>query len=1037
MTPEEQYRLEMETLQEVLDRPADQRNGVIEARCEGNPDLATRIRQLLDAHVDSASIWRTPPTDLLDATSHDVLCGRFELIKRLGEGGMGVVWSAHDQNLDEHIAIKLIRPEVAMQLEAILRFKQELQLARKIGHPNVCRVYELFEDHQAGLKRWFLTMELLDGCTLSQRLRSQGSVTGAESRQILRGILAGLAAAHQLGIVHRDLKPSNVMLVGNSLEIRAVVTDFGLAKRLTPDSTGITVSVFGTPAYMAPEQIAGEPATPASDIYAFGLTAIEMLTVGKGPNQETSPPLGLRTPNWALVTQNSDPRTVNLLKRCLRKNPSERFITATEALSDWDNTTSSSLGSIGFRLAPPHRILKLLIGAIGILALAGGFWAWNLHLREPPTDAQVWYREGLQSLAEGAIIRARGEFEKSAELAPRFAAALAGKAEALLEMDMTAQSRDAMLQASEAAPDRSRLPLDQAYYLQGISRLVMGDCAPALESLKKMTEQSPQLTRPGAVLVRARALIRCNQPKVAESVLGESALLDSRNAAIPMLRALLAARRRDYYSAGDLLKKAEDLYRLRDQREGMGQVLLYRAVFLEEQNRLDEATQALDQAFDIARTSPNPLLRVRVLLERGLVLRQRGDMASAEQQTASAMQLANQSGLDTLSLQALFAAGNIHLKRYELSLAENQFIRALDIAERFRNQESIARAQLSLGSVYVSTGQADKAIQTIQAAMPFFERAGLVRNVVTGNLLVGQALIINNEFVEAEKILSTQLEYARKAQDVEREAVVRETLATAQAELGDIPTALENYESTLKIHKAAGKKRSLVYALSNASDMQSRLGRFQAAAANLAEARRVASEIEKDPADLYQRVAMAAAVNALRSGNYNAAISASKDALRPLLSQSGSRQTQLEAVLCNAIAMTPQRSAAPAHCEKALKLAQSAGRQAKFDAQLLAAQAYLQTGSPKEALANSALVAEELAKRKCPEGSWRAYVISANASNSLGQLEEAKMFYREASRQLEFFRIKISGQDFDHWLKRADVRLFKDQLPQAKERMNQ
>ncbi len=216
----------------------------------------------------------------------ELLAGRYRVLRFIGNGGMGEVYEAEDCELHERVALKTILPEIARQPESIQRFKREIQLARKVTHPNVCRIYDLVY-HETTI---FLTMEMLEGETLAQRLLRTGAMTTEVAFPLVAQIVAGLAAAHRAGIVHRDLKCSNVMLVATKArdaEIRAVIMDFGLARRnaVGDDPAGLnstTQAITGTPAYMAPEQVEGRAVTSAADIYALGIVMYEMVT-GRSP----------------------------------------------------------------------------------------------------------------------------------------------------------------------------------------------------------------------------------------------------------------------------------------------------------------------------------------------------------------------------------------------------------------------------------------------------------------------------------------------------------------------------------------------------------------------------------------------------------------------------------------------------------------------------------------------------------------------------------------------------------------------------------
>src|SRR4030095_1425489 len=167
----------------------------------------------------------------------EVLAERFRIISFIAAGGMGEVYEAEDLTLKENLAIKTIRPEFLQQDQAVARFIHEVQLARRVTHPNVCRVFDLFwHKRLEGTSESaivFVSMELLKGETLSQRIRRAGRFTAEEALPLINQIASGLEAAHRAGVVHRDLKPGNVILVSEREEnqIRAVVTDFGLALR--------------------------------------------------------------------------------------------------------------------------------------------------------------------------------------------------------------------------------------------------------------------------------------------------------------------------------------------------------------------------------------------------------------------------------------------------------------------------------------------------------------------------------------------------------------------------------------------------------------------------------------------------------------------------------------------------------------------------------------------------------------------------------------------------------------------------------------
>jgi serine/threonine-protein kinase len=192
--------------------------------------------------------------------------GRYDLLELLGEGGMGAVYRARDRELDEIVALKLIRPELASEPSMIERFRREVKLARRVTHGNVARTFELgsADGHV------FCTMELVEGEPLTARLARDKRLPVGEAVAIACALCDGLAAAHAVSVVHRDMKPDNVLLARDG---RVVIADFGVAAVHSGDRGELS----GTPAYMSPEQSRGEPATPAADVYAVGLVLYEML----------------------------------------------------------------------------------------------------------------------------------------------------------------------------------------------------------------------------------------------------------------------------------------------------------------------------------------------------------------------------------------------------------------------------------------------------------------------------------------------------------------------------------------------------------------------------------------------------------------------------------------------------------------------------------------------------------------------------------------------------------------------------------------
>jgi len=266
-------------------------------------ETRTAVQKLLRSHDAAANkgglLDRSPLPgsefwDALDRQPRvfepmEVLADRFEVQRELGRGGMGEVYEAYDRVLRERIAIKTVRFDLSFQPAIVSRFKREVQRSRQVTHTNVCRVYDLFSlTGKDGRETPFLTMELIDGPNLSDLIRTSGPLDDAQARSLALQICAGLGAAHEAGIIHRDLKSGNILLAGKAPNRRVAITDFGLARAMTPGTqtrTMLPLGVEGTVAYLAPEVLSGGPATAKSDIYALGVVMFRMIS-GKYPFSE-------------------------------------------------------------------------------------------------------------------------------------------------------------------------------------------------------------------------------------------------------------------------------------------------------------------------------------------------------------------------------------------------------------------------------------------------------------------------------------------------------------------------------------------------------------------------------------------------------------------------------------------------------------------------------------------------------------------------------------------------------------------------------
>jgi tetratricopeptide (TPR) repeat protein/TolB-like protein len=341
-----------------------------------------------------------PPGRLLDptVTSVDVtrrfaagtlVAGRYRIVSVAGVGGMGVVYRARDEELGVDAALKVLRPDLGNDPAILERFRSELRLAREVTHKNVVRIHDIGE-HE-GVR--FLTMRYVEGRSLSEVLEREGPMPAERAVSIVRQVASALGEAHRAGVIHRDLKPGNVLL---DAEDTAFITDFGVARSLASDGLTRAGAVVGTPDYLSPEQIAGDPVDGRTDLYALGIVFYEMLT-GQLPFRAGSQAemlgqrlagrardlseTGVRTPAWLRA----------VVRRLLERNPARRYPDAAALVADLDRA----------RADRPARPRARAVAA-ALIVVAGSVATWSILRNRGRTSSVSAAPQRSQSAASPA-----------------------------------------------------------------------------------------------------------------------------------------------------------------------------------------------------------------------------------------------------------------------------------------------------------------------------------------------------------------------------------------------------------------------------------------------------------------------------------------------------------------------------------------------------------------------------------------------------------------------------------------------------------
>jgi serine/threonine protein kinase/tetratricopeptide (TPR) repeat protein len=380
MNPE-RWRLIDGLLQAVLERTPGERDAFLREACTGDPALEHETRSLLVAHHRAGGFLNTPALELaarevardeLEETSDAAgdligrMVARYRVEQRLGSGGMGVVYKAHDVQLERYVALKFLTSNAASELNAFKRFQREARSASALNHPNICTIYDLGQQEN----RHFIVMEYLAGETLRQRL-SRGPLAMDALLTLAIEIADGLGAAHTAGIVHRDIKPANIFLTPPH---HGKILDFGLAQLTAAAGrdeplTDVGAAV-GTADYMAPEQAVGHPVDTRADLFSFGMVLAEMAT-GTRP-----------TPGSTVVVAEA-PDLEHLISQCLERDPDRRIQTASDIRAELQRIVE---GRESRAASPRTRLWTPRVIAAAALSLAVLIVASFVVMRPAPTN---------------------------------------------------------------------------------------------------------------------------------------------------------------------------------------------------------------------------------------------------------------------------------------------------------------------------------------------------------------------------------------------------------------------------------------------------------------------------------------------------------------------------------------------------------------------------------------------------------------------------------------------------------------------------
>jgi serine/threonine protein kinase/tetratricopeptide (TPR) repeat protein len=999
----------------------------------------------------------------------------YRILSELGEGGMGSVYVAEDVHLGRRVAIKFPVAE-GDEHHYRARFLREARAASTLNHPNIAAIYDYGETADG---RPFIVMELINGQTLS-RMIENGQLSLARSVEILQDVAQALSEAHSQGVIHRDIKPSNVIINDRG---NVKVLDFGLAKHvngeafLHADANASTLFathtqsgiVVGTPLYLSPEQAMGKSVDGRSDLFAAGTVLYESIAgkppfTGKGVIEIAAQVIHVDPPPPSTFNRRVPPELDRISLKALAKKPDDRYQTAGELMSDLQkvhtslieagldqtptrrypiqqhgDATVSQHGGATSAMATLSDIFKRPRMSVGlfllsIAALAAAVWLFTVMIKPrphvPSAEAKKWYDLGTTALREGTYFKASNLFQQAIAADDNFALAHARLAESWMELDYGEKAKDEIIRAGSLVPDRSILPVVDALYLKATTDTLSKNFGAAVQETTAIMEAVPASEKAYAYLDLGRAYEHAEQVENAIDSYKKASELDPQSAAAFLRLGILYGRKQDQTGAEAAFKRAQDTYRATSNFEGVAEVLYQQGSLYDKLDKVADARTQFEQALEMSRATGNLHQQIKSQLKLSSVLRTEGKTQEAERYATEVVDLARKNGLENLTTSGLIDVGYSYFVRGDFDEAEKYFKQALEYAQLNKGRRSEARALLSLGSLSMQKGKADEAVRYIAQALPFYKEGGYSKETGQALLLLGRANRDKGDYEAAITAFQQQLEFAKQVGDKQQEALSNEGLGLVLGRLERFPEALSYFQNSHELYKSLGNQQATANSAINTASMLWELAAYPNATSIL-------EEVSKSEARQGGSKAMVVSSNAelaeaaLSQLNFAEAKTNAKMAID--LAGTGFTKNVIQAkrVLGIANSLSGATREGPPLCQEALVLAeQSRDPWLVSKARLAHAEALLESGDAKNALANAQQAADVFDRIGQMDSSWRAWLIAARASVRAGDRSKAHDYAVRSDNAFKALEQKWGTKAFEDFLTRPDVRSYRRQLDQ-------
>lgn len=983
----------------------------------------------------------------------------YQIIEKLGEGGMGVVYVAEDTTLGRRVAIKFLS---SLDRPYRARFLREARAVSKLLHPNVATVFDYGETADG---QPYIVMELVKGQTLHDLLE-EGSLSLYHAVNVAASIAEALKEAHQLGVIHRDIKPSNVVINERG---QVKVLDFGLAKiideqveteeaakfpHLLATRTQSSV-VVGTPLYLSPEQATGKPIDGRSDLFALGAVLYECLAGQSAFSGSSAIEIGAQIihvspPPPSTINRGVPAELDRITMKALEKNLKKRYQSAAEMLEDL-RRVEKTLSADGLRhprpVSPSRAVrasalttltdtlrrprLSLVTFALAIVAVGFAVWAviryWKPAPYKPSPVAEDWYNKGTDALRDGAFLQASRALQQALAVDPNFPLAHARLAEAWAELDYSDRAKDEMLRVTSLVADRSLLPRVDSLYLEAINATVSRDFPAATRAYEEIASLMGNEAR--AFVDLGRAYEKNEQPDKAIENFVKATTLDSQYATAYLRAGVVYSRRANAASATAAFDKAEVLFKALQNVEGIAEVFRQRGILFRSSGRLDEAQKQFQKALETARATGNDSQEISSLLEMSYVSYTEGSVTQAQKYAEQAVDFAQQKHLENLATGGLIDLGNSYRIGGDYQAAEKYYKQALEFARANRGQRREAAALLNLGGLYIQQLRVDDGLPLVEQAQSIYKRGNYRREVILCLTEIGRANRRKGEYQAALNALHEKLQLAQQAGDQLQIAFSYGDLGSVMIEQERYPEALQQYDQSYTINRSLNNRVNMAYNQHNRANILWRLGRTDEARAALKEAFDIANKPDNHYRPLLPDIQLSYAEIALSERKYQEAIKLSEAAIK--LAGNDYRDVLIEAKYTLGLAKAFSRAgeAGVALCDEATKEASVSGDAALYSRSLLAqAEAALANDTTDNALILATQAQERFAASSQQESEWRAWLVAALASAEKGDDAGSQTRMARAREVLSQLEQKWGADIFKQYSTRPDIQFYRKQL---------